>query len=134
MKIIVLSVLLLCRLVSARAEEEWGVTYTLPEQRPLLQKLIPTFQDIPDRYYGFQREWIFRGCEFKPSIWGQGRNAESITVYWAEWKPLFGKPRYRLGEEGEIWFGLALIAKNSCGNNGWFPNSVGPYVIVGRTF
>ncbi len=84
MKAFVLSVLLLCRLVSARAEEG---EYIPPSERSgLWSKIVPTLENIPHINTGLQYELVsFEGCEYLPGIWGTGRNSDCLTLYWSQW-------------------------------------------------
>ena len=83
MKPIVLSVMLLCRLVSARAED-WGMRYeyTDPSERNWFGNLMPIGGEMPFYFKGVQTQWIkFRGCEFWPDWLGREFHAEKNPRY-----------------------------------------------------
>lgn len=79
----VLALLIMCMCIGARAEEEeWGVRYTLPEDRSLLEKIIPTREDIP---YMESPYFLFEGTNFYPSLWGKGIIQFSVARYYIQW-------------------------------------------------
>ncbi len=86
-----LVLLILCTFPRARAEEEWGMQYTLPEHRPLWQRIMPTSGPIP---YMESPYFRFEGTDFYPSLWTDGVFQFSVARYYAQgsipgmrWKP-----------------------------------------------
>lgn len=87
MRIIVLSVMLLYGLVfSVRAEDEWGVAYTLPSKRSWLGKIVPTKENIPEIDTWGQKDTLeFEGPEFCPKRWFSGNIQISDVSYYHQW-------------------------------------------------
>lgn len=83
-----------------RAEEG---EYIPPSERwGFWQKIVPTLENIPYIDTTYQRDFLnFEGCEYRPQIWGTGRNSDRLVWYWSQWG--IRDSRWKLG--GGLLFG-----------------------------
>lgn len=86
MKTVLVLLLSLCGLFSARAEEEWGIAYTLPSKRSWVGKIVPTRENIPEIDTWRQVDIFgFEGPEFRPMCWFSGSIQFSDASYYHQW-------------------------------------------------